>query len=146
MKPIPLKKNNYRPINTFQNLSGQHILVFVNKSDSALWNPLANIIGNNKENIYVPDQRIMLIFSIADPLMLLSLSITFGSKCHWIDEIIIVTAKLNIIWTKVLQENHLNWILSPWNETGMKQNLNKKEIYFAAKIFIVCPKMENGCS
>ena len=134
------------PINTFQNFLGQHNLSFIIKSALALSNPLANMIGNNKENMNVPDQRIILILPIAvfSPLDLPTLSTKFGSRCQWIIEKVIVSTKLNIMWTQVFHEIHLNWILSSLNETGIMQNFTRKATYFEARSFIVCHK--NGCS
>ena len=132
----------FKPINTFQNFLGQHILSFLIKSALALFNPLANMIGNNKENMKVPDQRIMLILPIVvfSPPVLPTLFTKFGSRHHWIIEKVMVRTKLNIMWAKVFHENHLNWILSSLNETGIMQSFTRKETYFEAKSFIVCPK------
>ena len=51
----------FKPISTFQNFLGQLILSFLIMSALALYNPLANMIGNDKENMKVLDQRIILI-------------------------------------------------------------------------------------
>ena len=136
----------FTPNNTFQNFLGQLILSFLIMSALALSNPLANMIGNDKENMKVQDQRIILILPIAvfSPLVLPTLSTKFGSRCHWIIEKVIVSIKLNIMWTQVFHENHLNWILSSLNETGIMQSFTRKTTYFEARSFIVAQK--NGCS